>query len=122
MTCSSSRENAFFNFSAFYFGDHPTKLPKGWAPDETVLESFHDWLLKQLRLQFSEADWTRDHDWIRDQLRAEMYITAFSYEDSQRIAVEQDPEIQKAIEAMPKAGNLLTQSKSRFEKQRASLH
>ena len=117
-----ARKNAFFNFSAFYFGDHPTKLPKGWAPDETVLESFHDWLLKQLRLQFSEADWTRDHDWIRDQLRAEMYITAFSYEDSQRIAVEQDPEIQKAIEAMPKAGNLLTQSKSRFEKQRASLH
>ncbi len=117
-----ARKNAFFNFSAFYFGDHPTKLPKGWTPDETVLDSFHDWLLKQQHLQFSEADWTRDHTWLRDQLRAEMYITAFSYEDSQRIAVEQDPEIQKAIEAMPKAANLLAQSKTRFEKQRASLH
>jgi len=63
---------------------------------------------------------TRDHSWLRDQLRAEMYITAFSYEDSQRIAVEQDPEIAKAIDAMPKAANLLAESKARFEKQTAS--
>lgn len=117
-----ARKNAFFNFSAFYFGDHATKLPKGWTPDEKVMESFHDWLLKSQKVQFSEADWTRDHTWMRDQLRAEMYITAFSYEDSQRIAVEQDPEIEKAIEAMPKAANLLAESKARFEKQRASLH
>lgn len=115
------RRNAFFNFSAYYFGDHVTKLPKGWTPDESVLEAFHDWLMKQ-NVSFTEADWTRDHSWMRDELRAEMYITAFSYEDSQRIAVEQDPEIQKAIEAMPKAANLLAESKARFEKQRASLH
>jgi hypothetical protein len=50
-----------------------------------------------------------------------MYVTAFSFEDSQRVGVEQDPEVQKAIEAMPKAATLLAQSKSHFEKQRASL-
>jgi hypothetical protein len=50
-----------------------------------------------------------------------MYITAFSYEDSERAKVEQDPEVVKAIEALPKAANLLAQSKARFEKQRASL-
>ncbi len=71
-------------------------------------------------VQFTEADWTRDHAWMRDTLRTEMYVTAFSYEDSQKVAVEQDPEIQKAIEAMPKAANLLAESKNRFEKQRAS--
>ena len=47
-------------------------------------------------VQFTEADWTRDHSWLRDELRREMYITAFSYEDSQKVAVEQDPEIQQA--------------------------
>ena len=71
-------------------------------------------------VQFTEADWARDRSWLRDTLRTEMYVTAFSYEDSQRIAVEQDPEIQKAIEAMPKAAHLLADSKVRFEKQRAS--
>jgi hypothetical protein len=58
---------------------------------------------------------------MRDQLRAQMYVTAFSFEDSQRVGVEQDPEVQKAIEAMPKALTLLAQSKAHFEKQRASL-
>ena len=33
---------------------------------------------------------------------------------------EQDPEVTAAVDAMPKAGDLLAKSKSRFEKQRAS--
>jgi hypothetical protein len=71
-------------------------------------------------VQFSEADWTRDHSWLRNDLRQEMYITAFSYEDSQKVAVEQDAEVQKAMDALSKASHLLVQSKARYEKQRAS--
>jgi carboxyl-terminal processing protease len=115
------RKNAFFNFTAYYFSNHPTKLPQGWGPDEAVLEQLHDYLMKN-GIQFSESEWAKDHSWMRDQLRAEMYVTAFSFEDSQRVGVEQDPEIQKAIEAMPKAITLLAQSKAHFEKQRASIH
>jgi carboxyl-terminal processing protease len=114
------RKDDFFNFTAFYFSSHPTKLPQGWAPDETVLNDLHDYLLKS-GIKFSEADWTRDHGWMRDQLRAQMYVTAFSFEESQRVGVQQDPEVQKALEAMPKALALLAQSKAHFEKQRASL-
>ncbi len=40
-----------------------------------------------------------------------MYITAFSYEDSQRVAIEQDPAVQKAIESMPSAKKLLDNAK-----------
>ncbi len=114
------RKNAFFGYSAAYFAGHDTKLAKGWGPDESVIEGFHDYLMKQ-GVPFTEADWTRDHTWIRDEVKAEMYITAFSYEDHLRLLVEQDPEVQKAIDAMPKANELLAQSKARFEKQRASL-
>ena len=114
------RKNAFFDFSAFYFSGHETTLPKNWVPDEPVLNDFHDYLMKH-GVQFTEADWTKDHDWLRNELRQEMYITAFSYEDSQKIAVEQDAEVQKAIAALPQAGKLLAESKSRYEKQRASL-
>ncbi len=114
------RKNAFFDFSTHYFAEHDTKLAKGWTPDESTLNAFHDFLTKQ-GVQFSEADWTRDHDWVRNQLRTEMYITAFSYEDSQKVAVEQDQEVQKAIDSMPQAADLLARSQSRFvEKQRAS--
>jgi hypothetical protein len=66
-------------------------------------------------VQFTEADWTRDHSWLRDQLQQQMYVTAFSYEDSQDVAVEEDPEVQKAIAAMPQAQDLLTRSQTHYE-------
>jgi carboxyl-terminal processing protease len=113
------RRNAIFDYSAHYFSTHATKLPTGWTPDEEILNDFHEYLMKQ-GLQFTEGDWTRDHDWLRAQLRTQMYIAAFSFEDSQKVAVQQDPEVQKAIDVMPKASELLVRSKDHSEKQRAS--
>jgi hypothetical protein len=43
-----------------------------------------------------------------------MYITAFSYEESQRVAIEQDPTVQKGIEALPKAKALLDSAKKQM--------
>ncbi len=40
------RKNGFFSFTARYFGGREAKLPKGWAPDEAVLNEFHDFLMK----------------------------------------------------------------------------
>lgn len=113
------RRNELFDFSAFYFGGHSTKLPTGWIPGEPVLNDFHDYLMKN-GIHFTEADWTRDRDWIRQQLRTEMYIAAFTYEESLKVSVEQDPEVAKAVSVMPQAADLLAKSKARFERQRAS--
>jgi len=115
------RKRAFLEFSAYYFSNHSKNLPQDWVPSEQVLDEFHDYLLKQ-NVEFTEADWARDHAWLRDQLRVQMYITAFGYDDSQKVAIQQDPEITAAVEALPKAAHLLAESKARFEKQRASLH
>jgi carboxyl-terminal processing protease len=113
------RKNAFFTFSAQYFGTREAKLPKSWTPDEKVLNDFHDFLMKQ-GLHFTEADWTANHDWLRNRLQQEMYITAFSLEDSRRLTVSQDPEVLKAIDALPKAADLLAKMKAHSEVIRAS--
>ena len=104
------RKYAIFNFSAKYFGAHDTKLPKGWEPDEKLINEFHDFLLKN-KVDFTEAEFTENHQWVKDQLKREMYVTAFSYEESQRVAIEQDPAVQKAIDSMPKAKALLDNAK-----------
>jgi len=103
------RKYTFFNFTAKYFGTHSTQLPKGWSPKDAVLNDFHDYLLKQ-QISFTEAEWAENHEWIENQLKREMYATAFSYEDSQRVAVETDPEIAKALDYMPQAKELLNKS------------
>jgi carboxyl-terminal processing protease len=101
----------FFNFTAKWFGAHPqAHLAKGWEPDASVVNEFHEYLTKQ-SLPFSEADWTANHAWIQAQLKREMYATAFSYEDSQKVAIENDPEVLKAVDVMGEARALLDKSK-----------
>ena len=99
-------KSAFFNFTRSYFGQHDAKLPKGWSPDATTLNEFHDYLLKQ-NYDFTEAEFTQDADWIKRLLKREMYITAFNLDESDRVAMETDPEVERAVEAMPKAKALL---------------
>ncbi|MGA3028860.1 MAG: S41 family peptidase [Bryobacteraceae bacterium] len=103
------RHYAFFNFTAKYFGTHDATLPKGWSPDINVENDFHEFALKE-QIPFTEADWTENHEWIRDQLKREMYVTAFSYEESQKVSVETDPEVNKAIGFLPEAKALLDKS------------
>ena len=52
---------------------------------------------------FTDADFQTNRAWIRQQIKREFYITGFSYEQSQRVALEQDPEVAHAEESMPKA-------------------
>ncbi len=63
------------------------------------------------KFDFTEADFTADSAWVKQELKREMYITAFSYEDSQRVAIEQDPAVQKAMDSMPSAKKLLDNAK-----------
>jgi len=105
------RQGSFFDFSASYFGPRAdAHLAKGWAPDEGVVDQFHQFLLSS-GVKFTEAEFTANYQWVRDQLKREMYITAFSYEQSVRVAIEQDPEIAAAADAMPKAVSLLQNAK-----------
>src|SRR5271165_2875638 len=68
---------AFFNFTAKWFGSHPqAHLTKGWEPDASLINDFRDYVVKQ-GISLSEADWTDNHVWVQQQLKREMYATAF---------------------------------------------
>ena len=99
------RKYSFFNFTAKYFGTHDTKLPKDWAPDNALMNDFHAFLLKD-NAQFTEAEYAENNEWTKQQLRREMYITAFSVEDARKLGIEFDPVVLKGIESLSKAKSL----------------
>ncbi len=105
------RKDSFFNFSAKYFGARDTKLPQGWEPDQAILDQFRAYL-KEKEVTFTDAEFTENRDWMRRQLKREMYIAAFSTDESQRVQFEQDPMVLKALESMPKAKELLGTAKN----------
>ncbi|HET8549329.1 MAG TPA: hypothetical protein VFL57_15055, partial [Bryobacteraceae bacterium] len=96
------RRYTFFNFAAKYFGQHGTTLPKNWAPDNALMNDFHEFLMKS-GVEFTEADFAEHNEWLKQQLRREMYITAFGMEDARRLAVETDPAVKNAVDAIPRA-------------------
>jgi carboxyl-terminal processing protease len=98
--------SGLFNFTRAYFATHSATLPKGWMPNEEVIEELHEFLLKS-GSKFTEAEFTQDHDWIRRFLAKEMYIYAFNVDESDRIFAQTDPEVARAIDAMPKAQALV---------------
>ena len=100
------RKFAFFNFSKRYFGGKEATLPKGWSPEAETLNEFHAFLLKE-GVEFTEAEFVQDTDWIKRQLKREMYITAFSLDESRKVDVQTDPEIERAVDSLPKAKALL---------------
>lgn len=100
------RKFSFFNFTKHYFGTHELKLPKDWEPTAIVLNDFHDYLLKE-GPKFTEAEFAEGHQWIKQTLKREMYVTAFGMDEARRVAVETDPMVEKAIDALPKAKALL---------------
>jgi carboxyl-terminal processing protease len=79
-------------------------------PDTALLEEFHDYLL-QHGTSFTETEFMQDRDWITRYLAREMYITAFNIDESDRVFAQTDPEVLKAVDAMPKANALLENTK-----------
>ena len=55
------------------------------------MNEFHEFLLKESGISFTEAEFSQENDWIKQQLRREVYNSAFSIEDARRYAIEIEP-------------------------------
>jgi carboxyl-terminal processing protease len=102
--------NGLFDFTRSYFGSHPASLAKGWMPDEPLLLELKSYL-KSHGTVFTEEDFARHRDWIKRYLAQEMYTTAFNVDESDAMFARTDPEVEAAVEMMPKASALLETAK-----------
>jgi carboxyl-terminal processing protease len=97
--------NGLFSFSRDYFASHNSHEPAGWTPDDQVLDDLHAYLLKK-DYKFTLQEWAMDQDWIKRYLTREMYVWAFSKDESDRMFAQMDPEVAQAVNALPKAAAL----------------
>ena len=101
--------NYLFRFGNSYFAGTKPTLPEGWEPDDETMARFKDFLHTQ-GVPFTDADFNRDKNWLRDQVRFELYMRAFNRKTAERAAFMSDPELQHAIESLPKAQTLLSEA------------
>jgi carboxyl-terminal processing protease len=102
--------NAFFEFGVDYTGRHEVKSLE-WKPDETALEEFRRWLLAediasadQIDEAFAEPE---DRAYMRLQIRAEVFNSAFGQEASHKVRMGGDNQVQAALKELGRAAELL---------------
>src|SRR5450631_89041 len=97
-----------YRFASSYFGAAKPQLPQGWYPDNDLLARFKDFLQSRpIPFPFTDAEWNRDKKWMMEQIRDEFYLRAFDKKTSDRAQFMDDPEVQKAVENLPKAEAML---------------
>jgi carboxyl-terminal processing protease len=110
---------AFFHFGSRYFGAARPHLAEDWVPDEETFGRFAEYLRSQ-QIAFTEAEFAANREWMRDQIRYELYFRAFDKKTADRAAYHADPEVQRAVESLPKAQALLQQAERAMARRSAA--
>lgn len=99
---------AFFNFAKHYLINH--QVTKSFEPDDVVLADFKRFLDEE-KVPWTEADLNPVMDWVRNNIRSEIFIDAFGQEEGLKVRAEGDPQVMKALELLPQAKQLADNAK-----------
>jgi carboxyl-terminal processing protease len=103
------RNDAFSNFATHYVGVHKT-LPADFQVTDEVIQEFKKFL-GETKLQVSEQDLKDNLDFIKTGIRIQIVASISGEPEADKVRVENDPVIQKALENMPQARELLAKAK-----------
>ncbi len=101
---------AFFDFSKHYIATHAA-IPHDFVVDDAVLAQFKDFL-KANQVDYTDADIAAVQDWVKANIKAELFTSQFGQLEGLKVRAQADPEIAKAITFMPEAMALEDRGKS----------
>jgi carboxyl-terminal processing protease len=92
--------NAFFKFSSHYLSDH--SVTKDLVIDDAILQQFKDFL-KSDKAEVTDKDFAENIDWVKANIKAELFTSQFNQAKGMQVRAEWDPQIAKALTYMPEA-------------------
>ncbi len=107
---------AFFNFSKHYLSNKT--IPRDFQVDAAVLNDFKQFLTTE-QIPFTEADLNTSSDWIKANIKAELFTSQFGQLEGLKIRADWDPMIAKALTYIPQA-QTLEQTAEKVVAQKAS--
>jgi len=99
---------AFFNFAKHYVISH--KVTQSFQVDDAVMQEFRKFLESQ-QIPYTEAELSENNDWVRSNIKAELFVNEFGQQEGLKAHTESDPAVQKALELLPKAKELADNAK-----------
>ncbi len=96
---------AFFNFAKRYLAGHST-IARDFQVNDAVMNEFTTFLTQE-KIPFAQADLRENRDIFARRIKQELFISIFGKTEGDRIQIQSDPLVQKAVELMPKAKDLV---------------
>lgn len=88
-------------FTRYYLGTKP-QITKKFEVDQQVLAEFRKFLSKR-NVHYTEQEWTDNLSWIQRKVKQEIFLSTFGLQESYKVGLDQDIQVQKAIDAIPQA-------------------
>lgn len=104
-----TRHDAFFNFAKHFLADRDT-VPREFVVDDYVLNRFRSFLREQ-NIRFTEPDIQENRDWLQRYIKKFIFISVFGLPDGFQVELEGDYQVQKALELLPQAAELLANAR-----------
>src|SRR5438477_3882204 len=110
------RDDVFFpaetgvgGFTRYYLGTKPA-IAKDFEADDNVLRVFREYLSRH-SIRYTEAEISENQDWIKRKIKQEVFMSTFGQQEGFKVLLEADPQVQKAVEAIPQARALYQNAK-----------
>ena len=103
------QHGTFFNFGKYYLGIHKT-IPPDFQVNDEVMNEFRQFLNKE-KINISDQDLQSNLDYIKTRIRVQLVGSIFGEDEADKISIDHDPLVQKALTELPQAKELLANAK-----------
>src|SRR6266404_3976047 len=119
------RADVFFPFEAgvggftrYYLGTRPT-ITKNFEVDDSVMRDLRTYMSKH-GVHYPEPEISENLEWIKRKIKQEVFLSSFGQQEGFKVQLEADPQVQKAVEAVPQA-RALYETARKIVAQRAGI-
>ena len=88
----------------------PPHVTKSFEVDDNLLADFRK-SLDADKVPYTEAELLENNDWLRSNLKSEIFVDAFGQEEGLKVKAETDPEVLKGLDLLPQARALAENAK-----------
>jgi carboxyl-terminal processing protease len=94
-------EGSVGSFTTYFLGTKP-QVTKEFEVTDSVLATFRSYLGKQ-NIPYTESDVTANLDWIKREIKKEVFISVFGLRTGDEVELQNDPQVLKALDTLPQA-------------------
>jgi carboxyl-terminal processing protease len=89
------------DFTRFYLSAKP-EITKDFVANDEVINEFRKYLDKQ-HIKYTEPEIQENLTWLKLQIKREVFTSAFGLNDGFKVALQDDPQLEKAVELIPQS-------------------